>query len=276
MTIKQKYHHFLKKHMQARYQNNGYFISSCLITICLCKQCPRELLFKPKRNEERLLRPNSSGKGWRRMGTKMVKGPHGVAIWRTHSEELINMGIFIRFKARNGTRIWFWKDICCDKVSLATKYNRLYEMAASKRAFMVETSTTQQEGTCWNLYSEMAFNDWEIEEVDNLVTTINSQKLEIDREDAIIWKRNSISHQNHNMRNSVEEGSRLFHSYGIGLYSSFFFFLVRHGGMQKRGVRLANRCYWCNAEEETVENLLIHYCKPKIIWYLMLNMFEIT
>lgn len=36
---------------------------------------------------------------------------------------------------------------------------------------------------------DMAFNNWEVEEVNNLIATINNQKLEFKREDATQWKK---------------------------------------------------------------------------------------
>lgn len=40
-----------------------------------------------------------------------------------------------------------------------------------------------------------------------------------------------------------------------------------------RGLRLENRCYLCEDEKEIVDHLLLHSCKIKTLWDLLLSTF---
>ena len=40
--------------------------------------------------------------------------------------------------------------------------------------------------------------------------------------------------------------------------------------LKKKGRALANRCFLCGKEEETVDHLLIHCPQTKVIWELLL------
>ena len=40
--------------------------------------------------------------------------------------------------------------------------------------------------------------------------------------------------------------------------------------LKKRGIALANRCFLCGEEEETIDHLLIHRSKDRLLWDLFL------
>ena len=46
--------------------------------------------------------------------------------------------------------------------------------------------------------------------------------------------------------------------------------------LKKRGRALANRCFLCGEEEETMNHLLIHCSKAKILWELLLANFGVS
>ena len=46
--------------------------------------------------------------------------------------------------------------------------------------------------------------------------------------------------------------------------------------LKQRGRSLANRCFLCGEGEETVNHLLIHCSKAKILWDLLLAIFGVS
>ena len=46
--------------------------------------------------------------------------------------------------------------------------------------------------------------------------------------------------------------------------------------LKKRGRSLANRCFLCGEGEETADHLLIHCSKAKILWDLLLAIFDVN
>ena len=46
--------------------------------------------------------------------------------------------------------------------------------------------------------------------------------------------------------------------------------------IQKRGWTLANRCFMCLEKEETIDYLLLHCSKTKVLWDLLFNLFRVS
>ncbi|KAL6322502.1 hypothetical protein AAG906_009802 [Vitis piasezkii] len=46
--------------------------------------------------------------------------------------------------------------------------------------------------------------------------------------------------------------------------------------LQRRGFSLANRCFLCLSEEETVDHLLLHYVKTRVLWNLLFSLFGVS
>ena len=48
------------------------------------------------------------------------------------------------------------------------------------------------------------------------------------------------------------------------------------GSASERGSPLANRCYLCLEQEETMDHLLIHCIKTRSLWELLFSLFGVT
>ena len=46
--------------------------------------------------------------------------------------------------------------------------------------------------------------------------------------------------------------------------------------LQRRGYSLANRCFLCLSEEETVNHLLLHCVKMRALWSLLFSLFGVA
>ena len=46
--------------------------------------------------------------------------------------------------------------------------------------------------------------------------------------------------------------------------------------IQKRGWALANRCFLCHEKEETIDRLLLHCTKTRVIWDLLFTLFRVS
>ena len=46
--------------------------------------------------------------------------------------------------------------------------------------------------------------------------------------------------------------------------------------IQKRGWALANKCFMCLEKEETIDHLLLHCTKTRVLWDLLFYLFEVS
>ena len=46
--------------------------------------------------------------------------------------------------------------------------------------------------------------------------------------------------------------------------------------VQKRGWSLVNRCFLCHVEEESIDHLLVHYVKIRVLWELFFALFRVS
>ena len=76
----------------------------------------------------------------------------------------------------DGGQIRFWEDKWCGEIPLCDQFPTLYAMATSKGDKVGEVwDITRDEGG-WNLRFIRPFNDWEMEEIQRLISLISSKK----------------------------------------------------------------------------------------------------
>ena len=46
--------------------------------------------------------------------------------------------------------------------------------------------------------------------------------------------------------------------------------------VKKRGQALANRCYFCQADEESIDHLLLHCEKSRALWEMLFTLFGVS
>ncbi|RVX09127.1 putative ribonuclease H protein [Vitis vinifera] len=104
-----------------------------------------------------------------------------------------------------------------------------------------------------------AFNDWEIDLVERLLQKIQAFRVQREEEDRVIWT-------------TSKDGA---FSLSCAWEASWGKVLTQEQ-LQRRGFSLANRCFLCLPEEETVDHLLLHCIKTRVLWNLLFSLFGIS
>ncbi|RVW43975.1 putative mitochondrial protein [Vitis vinifera] len=133
------------------------------------------------------------------------------------------------------------------------------------------------------------FNDWGVEEVERLLSSIQGKRLDADGEDRMLWKEtkneiftvkslyNSLVHSC-----AVSFPCNILWSPYVPTKVSFFAWeaswekVLTQDQLKRRGWILANRCCLCCVEEETINHILVHCSKAKILWDLVFSLFGVN
>ena len=164
----------------------------------------------------------------------------------------------------------------------------MYAFASSKEAWVEEYWDTSGGEGAWSPRFSRPFNDWEVEEVERLLLTIRGARLSPLLEDRMMWKANS------NGIFSVKSLYNDLFSRRAGLFPhgliwnpsvpskvSFFAWEASWGKvltmdqLKKRGWVVANRCFLCCEEEESIDHILIHCSKARALWELLFALFGV-
>ncbi|RVW39006.1 putative ribonuclease H protein [Vitis vinifera] len=196
--------------------------------------------------------------------TRDVLGRNGVGLWKAIRKK---WGLFdgrVAFHLGNGQRVKFWKDKWCGDEPLCESFPSLFSISMSKNAWVSDV---------WNPVG------------DGLTGLLSLQgRLTIGR--LFCWssccKRSKIP-----LFYVGAGGLPLFPSERIWRARvppkvAFFAWEASWGKvltqeqLQRRGFSLANRCFLCLSEEETVDHLLLHCIKTRVLWNLLFSLFGIS
>ena len=104
------------------------------------------------------------------------KGSFGVGLWKDIIREAQQLKQDCKLMLGDGGRIRFREDKWCGGISRCDQFPKLYAMTASKGAKVGEVlDTTRGEGG-WNLRFIRPFNNWEMEEIQRLISLISNKK----------------------------------------------------------------------------------------------------
>ncbi|RVW45833.1 hypothetical protein CK203_086256 [Vitis vinifera] len=95
------------------------------------------------------------------------------------------------FSVGDGKRVRFWKDTWCGNTPLCEAYPSLFDLAVSKDAKVADCWDSMGEVGGWNPRFLRPFNDWEVEEVEEVerfLLIIQGKRLNADLEDRMVWK----------------------------------------------------------------------------------------
>ena len=91
-------------------------------------------------------------------------------------------------KIGSGLKARFWEDWWCGETPLCSSFPSLYSMASSKGARVVDLWVFLGFGGAWNFNFGRHFNDWELEEVQGFLCTVNSKSINPNLSDRLWWK----------------------------------------------------------------------------------------
>ena len=166
---------------------------------------------------------------------------------------------------------------------LRNAFPTLFNLAAHKDARVADVWDSSREDGGWSPVFLRPFNDCEVEEVERFVHFLHSKKIRPFQEDRLLLKE------------TMTDGFSVRHMYRKLMYSlptdlpcrsiwnpivppklGFFAWEASWGKvltlyqLKRRGIPLVNRCFLCEENEETIDHLLIHCSRAKMLWDLLL------
>ena len=221
--------------------------------------------------------------------TKNGRGAFGVGLWKDINKETAMLKQHSYFVAGDGKRFRFWKDTWCGTEPLSETFHNIYTMAATKDAYLEDLWDWSREEGRWNSTFLRSFNDWEINDVLNLLATIHRVRLNPDRKDNMVWSLSKSgiftikSCYDKLMGGMVENFPRkLILNNCIPTKINFFAWEVWYGKiltmeqLKKRRRHLASRCHLCGKAEESFDHLLLHCPKVYNIWAFIFTIFKVN
>ena len=242
----------------------------------LCKWCWRfanerdalwRLVISTKFGEE--------GGGWY---TRDIRGGYGTGLWKDIRKEWFTFSQNAIFSLGNGRRLAFWRDPWCDETLLSHAFPTLFNLAAHKDERVADVWDSSVEVGGWSLVFLRPFNDWEMEEVERFFLFIHNKKIRSVQEDRLLLK------------DAISDGFSVRHMYRKLMFSppldfpsssiwnpivppklGFFAWEASWGKvltldqLKRRGIPFVNRCILCEDNEETIDHLLIHCSRAKML-----------
>ena len=94
---------------------------------------------------------------------------YGTGVWKEIRKEWDTVSTLATFSLGNGRRLGFWKDAWSGEEAFPFSYPALFAMAANKEASIADVWEPSGEGGVWIPCFVRPFNDWEVEEIQNLL-----------------------------------------------------------------------------------------------------------
>ena len=209
--------------------------------------------------------------------TKEVRDGYGVGWWKAIRKEWHLVSSRFSFMVGNGWRVRFWKDKWCGSSPFCDSFPSLFALVVSKNAWVNDVwSSTNGEGS-WNLHFCRPFNDWEVDEVDKFLLSLNGKSVQWD-DDRVLWTETKCGKFFvKSLYKALEPGSTISFPLNIIWKScvhpkvSFFGWEATWGKaltldqIQKRGWLLVNRCYLGQMHGESIDHILLHCANARTL-----------
>ena len=179
---------------------------------------------------------------------------------RTHS----------RFIIGDGTRVKFWKDLWCENQSLEDAFPNLFNLAVNKEGWVAEDWEEDGVRGSWGLRFNRHLNDWEVGEVESLLSKLHPLTIRSGVDDLLWWRENKNgTFSVKSFYDSFSRGTRppflarVIWTPWVPIRASFFGWEVAWSRLlvidrlKRSGWNIPNRCYLCKNEKETTDHLLL-------------------
>ena len=131
------------------------------------------------------------------------------------------------------------------------------------------------------------FNDWEAEEVERFLLFLHSRKIRLLQEDHLLLKETtsdgfSVRLMYRMLAHSAPTNFPFWSIWNpiVPLKLVFFAWEASWGKVltfdqvKRKGIPPANKCFLCEDDEETIDHLLIHCLRAKMLWDLLLSIVD--
>ena len=180
-------------------------------------------------------------------------------------------------------------DKWCGDEPLCESFPSLFTISSSKEAWVADVWNLDGDGDGWTPLFSRAFNDWELELVEHFLQKIQAFKVHRDAEDRVIWIISRYGTFSVKSLYSIlePEVSPLFPSGSIWRSSvppkiAFFAWEASWGKvltlnqLQRREHLLVNRCFLCLSKVGTIDHLLLHCAKTRVLWNHFFSLFGVS
>ncbi|RVW85171.1 Transposon TX1 uncharacterized 149 kDa protein [Vitis vinifera] len=187
----------------------------------------------------------------------------------------------------DGRRVKFWKDIWCGNIPLCETFPSLFAFAVSQDAWVEDCWDSMGDAGGWYPCFSRPFNDWEMEVVASLLSFLQGKRLIVGMEDRVWWNasKNGIFSVKSLYNTLDSSGAVLFPwriiwspcvptKVGFFCLGSFLGEDANPRSTQKEGLDFS-RCFLCCDDEETINHILIHCPKARVLWNLVLSLFGV-
>ncbi|RVW23454.1 putative ribonuclease H protein [Vitis vinifera] len=221
--------------------------------------------------------------------SKEVREGFGVGFWKDIRKDGALLQNRVGFSVGNGRRVKFWKDNWCRNSTLCNSFPSLYAFASYKEAWIEEMWDHSGGEGVWSPRFSRPFNDWEVEEVERLLVIIRGRRLNPLAEDCLLWKETKDGifsvkslYSILDSRRGVQFPINIIWNPCVPTKVDFFAWEAFWGKvlsldqLKKRGWCLANRCFLCCEEEESIDHILIQCSKARVLWELLFALFGVS
>ena len=156
-------------------------------------------------------------------------------------------------------------------------------MHENKDARVADVWDSSREEGGWSPVFLRPFNDWEVEEVERFLHFLHNKKIRPFREDQLLLKETmtngfSVRLMYCKLMHSLSTDFPCRSIWNPILPPKLGFFaweaswakVLTLDQLKRRGIPLANVCFLCEDDEETIDHLLIHCSRAKMLWDLFL------
>ena len=178
----------------------------------------------------------------------------------------------------NGRRLGFWKDPWCGETVLCNAFPTLFNLVVHKDVRVVDVWNSSREDGGWSPVFLRPFNDWGVEEVERFLHFLHNKKIRPFQEDRLLLKETmtdgfSVRLMYRKLMHSLPTDSFVVPSGTQSFPSNWVFFpweaswgkVLTLDQLKRRGIPLVNKCFLCEDDEETIDHLLIHCSRAKML-----------